>query len=88
MARFGEAISEAKVAQESDPISIGITANVGLVLYWVRMHLVPDLSFLVFATGRLFSLQTRAFAALLKIPLHARHEALPHGRATDRADPS
>jgi TolB-like protein/Tfp pilus assembly protein PilF len=38
MSRFDEAISEAKRAQESDPISLGINANVGLVLYWVREY--------------------------------------------------
>ncbi len=31
-----EAIAEVKRAQESDPLSLGINANVGLVLYWAR----------------------------------------------------
>ena len=38
MSRFDEAIAEAKRAQESDPISLGINANVGLVLYWAREY--------------------------------------------------
>jgi len=38
MARFDEAIAEAKRARESDPISLGINANVGLVLYWAREY--------------------------------------------------
>ena len=38
MSRFDEAIIEAKRAQESEPISLGINANVGLVLYWAREY--------------------------------------------------
>ena len=37
-ARFDEAIAEAKRAQESDPLSLGINANVGLVLYLSREY--------------------------------------------------
>ena len=38
MARFDEAIAEVKRAQESDPLSLGINANVGLVFYWARQY--------------------------------------------------
>jgi adenylate cyclase len=38
MSRFDEAIAEAKRAQGADPISLGINANVGLVLYWAREY--------------------------------------------------
>jgi adenylate cyclase len=38
MSRFDEGIAEAKRALESDPISLGINANVGLVLYWAREY--------------------------------------------------
>ncbi len=38
MSRFDEAMVEAKRALESDPISLGINANVGLVLYWAREY--------------------------------------------------
>ncbi len=36
MARFDEAIAEVKRARGSDPLSLSINANVGLVLYWAR----------------------------------------------------
>jgi TolB-like protein/Tfp pilus assembly protein PilF len=38
MARFDEAIAEVKRAQGSDPLSLSINANVGLVLYWAREY--------------------------------------------------
>lgn len=38
MSRFDEAIAEAERARESEPISLGINANVGLVLYWAREY--------------------------------------------------
>ncbi len=38
MARFDEATAEAERAQESDPLSLGINANVGLVLHWTREY--------------------------------------------------
>ncbi len=38
MARFVEAIAEVKRAQDSDPLSLSINANMGLVLHWAREH--------------------------------------------------
>jgi TolB-like protein/Tfp pilus assembly protein PilF len=38
MARFKEAVAEAQRAQESEPLSLGINANVGLVLHWAREY--------------------------------------------------
>jgi len=45
MARFDEAIAEVKRAQDSDPLSLSINANVGLVHYWAReyKHAVEEL---------------------------------------------
>jgi TolB-like protein/Tfp pilus assembly protein PilF len=38
MARFDEAVTEVTRAQDSDPLSLSINANVGLVLYWAREY--------------------------------------------------
>ncbi len=38
MARFDEAIAEVRRAQASDPLSLGINANAGLVLHWAREY--------------------------------------------------
>ncbi len=38
MARFDEAIAEIRRAQDSDPLSLAVNANVGLVLYWAREY--------------------------------------------------
>lgn len=38
MTRFNDAIAEIKQAQDLDPLSLSINANVGLVLYWAREY--------------------------------------------------
>ena len=38
MTRFDEAIAEVHQAQDLDPLSLSINANVGLVLYWAREY--------------------------------------------------
>jgi serine/threonine-protein kinase len=38
MTRYDEAVAEVKRAQALEPISLGINANVGLVLYWAREY--------------------------------------------------
>jgi adenylate cyclase len=38
MARFDEAIAEVRRAQNSDPLSLAVNANYGLVLYWARKY--------------------------------------------------
>ena len=38
MARFDEAIAEVRRAQDSDPLSLAVNANFGLVLYWAREY--------------------------------------------------
>ncbi|MBZ5496818.1 MAG: winged helix-turn-helix domain-containing protein [Acidobacteriia bacterium] len=38
MARFDEAVAEARRAEDLDPLSLSINANVGLVLYWAREY--------------------------------------------------
>lgn len=38
MTRFGEAITQVEQAQDFDPLSLSINANVGLVFYWAREY--------------------------------------------------
>jgi tetratricopeptide (TPR) repeat protein len=38
MAHFDEAVAEVMRAQDSDPLSLAVSANVGLVLYWAREY--------------------------------------------------